>query len=1107
VSTVIAGYRGQLLPEDFLDRWLAAPGRVADASAVHRAVRAWRTETAALGPASGLRAMVDVGALPLAALLGLQRAGPIQLHDDFASVVCRAGPDTTVLLVTAWGAPMQRYWRHGVLAARHADANWCVMFNGTHLRLVRPSRLQSRRYAELDLDTAADDGRSAAALWSIFGGTALGGDDEATSVRTLLALAERHAASVCRSLRGGVLEASTHLLRTLLTNTRAQATHDALEQSLIIVYRLLFLLFAEARGLVPVWHPVYRESYSIEALRHASLDPGTVGVWDALRAITRLAHAGCQAGGLRVTAFNGRLFSPARTQLAERTGLDDDAAKQAIVAVSTRAAADGEGRERIDYRDLGVEQLGAVYETLLDYAPHVERGGRGVPLRVSLRAGSGVRKATGTFYTPEPLVAYLVRDALSPLVREATPERLLQLTVLDPSMGSGAFLVSACRFLATAYESALIDNGRCHATDIGPSDRAAIRRLVAERCLYGVDLNPTAVQLARLSLWLTTLAADRPLTFLDHHLREGDSLAGTWLWRLRTSPSRVTPTADLPLFPDASVSAAIRGVLPTRFSLALDPNDSAAQVHAKERALAALAKPGSPLATWTRVADLWCSAWLASPPVPARTFSALSDAIVSGRSLLPETLSSALLDRVDATRQTRRLFHWELEFPEVFFDANGNRRPDAGFDAILGNPPWDMVRADGTGDRTQARVDAASLVRFARDSGVYETRSDGHVNRYQLFVERSVALCKPGGRIGLVLPSGMVADASSAGLRRLLFSRCAVDRIVGFDNRTGTFPIHRSVKFVLLSAAAGERTREIACRFGEVDPTALDQATTDDGRPDPKWFTTRVTPELLERVSGNDLSIPDLRSPVDLTILERASALFAPLASPSGWGAQFGRELNATEDRHWFRVEDDPRSPPHQGWVTALPVLEGKHIEPFRVDPRNARWRILPEDSDRLLGHRHHRTRLAYRDVASATNRVTLIAALLPPRTASTHTLFCLKTRLPLRAQWLLCALFNSLVVNYLVRMRVATHVTTAIVERLPIPREEQLGASMDDLVSAAERLSCGPDPLTFARLNATVAQIYQLRDSEFAHVLDTFPLIARDERDAMLATFRQLKM
>ncbi|MFN7982572.1 MAG: N-6 DNA methylase [Vicinamibacterales bacterium] len=1092
---MIAGYSSQLVSEEFLDRWLSTPGRLHTTEAFHRALRTWRVRCAPLGPASGLRALTDVAALPLVELLEWERLSACVVRNDCCIALFRTGTSLVQLLVTPWGASLHGFWQRAVVAGRDAGAAWSIVCNGTHMRLVQPLRLESRRYIEIDLDCAADDPRSAAALWWTFSGPALDATTASTSLNDLVVQAEQHASGVCRSLRLGVLDASTHVLRALLVKGRRHATTDVFEQSLTIVYRLLFLLFAEARGLVPIWHPIYRESYSVDALRQASLRPESVGVWDALRAMTRLAHAGCRAGGLKVTAFNGRLFSPARTPLAERHGLDDAAAKRAVVAVSTREAADGAGRERIDYRDLGVEQLGAVYETLLDYEPHVARDRRGAALHVSLKSGSGVRKATGTFYTPEALVTFLVKSTLSPLVREASPERILELAVLDPSMGSGAFLVGACHFLARAYESALIDTGRCRASDLGPADHAVIRRLVAERCLFGVDLNPTAVQLARLSLWLTTLAADRPLTILDHHLRVGDSLNGTWLSRLRTSPARVRAAEPLPLFPEQSMASTIQHVLPTRFGLARDPNDTAAQIHAKERALASLTAPGSPLHTWTRIADLWCAAWFASPPIPPGTFAPLCDQLTGGHGVLAPAMARELLERAERTRDSQHLFHWELEFPEVFFNQDGSRRVDAGFDAVLGNPPWDMVRADGHTDRGAARVQSSALVRFARDSGVYEARSDGQLNRYQLFTERSLALCKPGGRIGLVLPSGLVSDAGSAGLRRLLFSRSAVEQIVGFDNRSGTFPIHRSVKFVLVTATSGARTREIACRFGETNPAMLEGSMTEDGRLDASWFTSRIAIERLEHISGDDLSIPDLRSPIDLAIVERAAALFAPLGSPRGWHARFGRELNATEDRASLTEYGD-----------GLPVFEGKHIEPFKADTALTRWRISSDAADRLLGRRHHHTRLAYRDVASATNRVTLIAALLPAQAASTHTLFCLKTALPVRSQQVLCALFNSLVLNYLVRMRVTTHVTTALVERLPVPTEEQLTHVADDLRNAAQRLARSHDADIFGRLNAQVAQLYQLREAEMVHVLSTFPLIGLAEKEATLRWFRSLE-
>ncbi len=983
---MIPGFGGHLLPEDFVEERLRSAQARTAGSELQRVMRTWCAASASLGPATGLRALVDAAALPLLEHLGFTATGMATLHREHATVPCAAGQWPVVLMACPWGTALDRHWRAAVVDAQRAGARWCLLFNGTHLRLVSASRVYSKRHAEMHLEEAADDPRAAAALAALF--TASWFDGERDPLSVLLAEAEQHAAGVCRSLRVGVLDASTHVLRALLTTERSRPVADVFEQSLTIVYRLLFLFFAEARGLVPLWHPLYRDSYSVQSLREAALMSDGVGLWDGLRAVTRLAHAGCHAGGLEVAAFNGRLFSPARTPLAEKRNLDDGAARQAIIAVSTRPGADAQARERISYRDLGVEQLGAVYETLLDYEPQVEPAPRGRALKVSLRPGSGVRKATGTFYTPQSLVDHLLRDTLAPLVREATPEQILSRSVLDPSMGSGAFLVGACRYLASAYETALVECGRCHPGDIGPPERAAIRRLVAERCLYGVDINPTAVQLTRLSLWLATLAAGRPLTFLDHRLRVGDSLSGTWLSLVRSAPTPRRASAGLPLFGDELPGEALRGVLPIRFSLSSEPNDTAAQVRAKERALERLAAPGSALFTWNRVADAWCAAWLASPPVPARAFGDLSDALITGRSQLAGSTLSELVARVDALRDTRRLFHWELEFPEVFFDESGARKITPGFDAIVGNPPWDMVRADGDGDRAAARADASTLVRFARDSGVYEARADGHANRYQLFVERALALTKPGGRIGLVLPSGIVADAGSAPLRRLLFARARVERIVGFDNRRGTFPIHRSVRFVLLSATAGAPTGEIACRFGEQDPVALSSMTSDSGRIDPAWFTTRVTPALLRRVSGDDLSIPDLRSPLDLTIVERAVSLFPPLGSSAGWNARFGRELNATEDRRWMRADG-----------FGAPVFEGKRIEPFRILPSPPAWHIDPEHAERLLGARWRRTRLAYRDVASATNRVTLIAALLPARSVSTHTLFCLKTELPRRSQ------------------------------------------------------------------------------------------------------------
>jgi hypothetical protein len=647
-----------------------------------------------------------------------------------------------------------------------------------------------------------------------------------------------------------------------------------------------------------------------------------------------------------------------------------------------------------------------------------------------------------------------------------------------------------------------VRTGDHHPSDIDEGERALFRRAIAERCLYGVDLNPMAVQLARLSLWLATLSADRPLSFLDHRLQVGDSLLGTWLAHLRRPPTThrgAASTSAPPLFEDEAVSNALRDALPIRFSLETTPNDTIEQVRAKERAFNELTARTALLSRWKRIAHLWCAAWFAPADAapPPSAFGSLSDAALTGHSALPPALARRYLDVADEVAGGRRLFHWELEFPEVFFDRDGRRRAEAGFDAVIGNPPWDMIRADAGGRdaRSQARTTIAPALRFTRDAGVYTAQSSGHANRYQLFAERAVALTRHGGRLGLVLPSGLATDHGSAALRRLLLSRCDIDAIVGMDNHRGVFPIHRGVRFLLLTASVGSPTRQIDCRLGLDDPASLESIgneSSDAAEASP----VRLSPALLERLSGPALTIPHLCSAIDLAIVERAAALFPPLGSETGWAARFGRELNATDDREALR-------PGRRG----LPVVDGKHIEPFRVSLGAIDRSVSAADAHRRLpSDRHQHPRLAYRDVASATNRLTLIAAVLPAGCVSTHTVFCLRTALSRRAHYFLCGLFNSFVVNYLVRLRVSTHVTTATVEQLPIPAASSAPGAFSEIAALARVLARRDDDAAFARLNARVAILYQLTAAELEHVLGTFPLIAIGVRRETLRLFIEEK-
>ncbi|HEX2453329.1 MAG TPA: DNA methyltransferase, partial [Vicinamibacterales bacterium] len=690
------------------------------------------------------------------------------------------------------------------------------------------------------------------------------------------------------------------------------------------------------------------------------------------------------------------------------------------------------------------------------------------------------------------------RRTLAPLVQNAKPDSILSLRVLDPAMGSGAFLVAACRYLAGAYEIAVVRESGLSPSDISEADRAGFRRCVAQRCLYGVDINPMAVQLARLSLWLATLAADRPLTFLDHHLRTGNSLVGATFADVARQPppgrraSRVQ-SAAMPLFAEMS-DADIGIAIGIRQAIATEPGDTLDQVRAKERALASLHDAGSMLEKWTRVFDLWCSGWFQAGEerVALRTaFSSLVDEILTGRSGLNAGLAARLLGRSHAVAADQRFFHWELEFPEVFSATDGSPLSARGFDAVIGNPPWDTLRGD-LGDqarRDQARRAASSLSDFARGSGTYALQSEGHANLYQLFLERVLSLVHANGRLGLVLPSGFAVDHGSAALRRAVLDRAHIDTLIGIENRDGVFPIHRGLKFLMVTATTGRRTTVLPCRFG-VRRTEVFEQLPDVG-PDPA--AVPIPTPLVERISGPGLAIPELRTRDDLDVATQIALKIPALEDISGWHVHFGRELNVTEDRRHFTAD------------RGLPVIEGKHVRPFEVAAASARFRITPERANRLPPARGAmaRARLAYRDVASASNRLTLIAAIVPARVLTTHTLFCLKDDLDADSQHVLCGLFNSFVANYLVRLRVGTHVTTAIIGRLPVPRPARDAPEFSEMCALSRTLHREPsDRKTFARLHVLAATMYGISHDQLRHIVDTFPLIPAAERAAVMSGF-----
>jgi hypothetical protein len=295
------------------------------------------------------------------------------------------------------------------------------------------------------------------------------------------------------------------------------------------------------------------------------------------------------------------------------------------------------------------------------------------------------------------------------------------------------------------------------------------------------------------------------------------------------------------------------------------------------------------------------------------------------------------------------------------------------------------------------------------------------------------------------------------------------------------------MRFVVLAATNGGATDMLRFRCGLTDPAALD-------RPEP-GETLAVSRSRLEAWSPEHLTIPEVPDRTALGIVTSIAGRVPALADPAGWQARFGRELNATDDRPHFARLAAARDP-----AALLPIVEGKQLSPFQVDLARSAFGV-PVTTARTLveaSTTFDRDRVAYRDVASSTNKLTLIAAMLPRRTLSTHTVFCLKTPLAEDAQWCLLGLLNSLVANYLVRLQVTTHVTTALMARLPIPRPPTGSRDFDELVTLSRTLArdgIGGAPGDYVRLNSIARRLYGLTTSEYEYVLETFPLLPKHLR------------
>ena len=784
-------------------------------------------------------------------------------------------------------------------------------------------------------------------------------------------------------------------------------------QLLRLVYRLVFLLTVEERNLL---HPknvseparrLYAEGYALRRLRdravRGSAHDRQRDLWEAVTVVFRGLAGGEPRLGLPALAG---LFAPEECA-------DLDAAKlenQALLAALFHLAwlREPSGLVRVNWRDMGPDELGYVYEGLLELVPQITGAGRSFSFAGADESRGHARKTTGSYYTPDELVQRLLASALDPVVRrtiDAHPEdpadALLDLAILDPACGSGHFLLAAARRLADHV--ARLRAGGTPA----PKDYQRALRDVVRRCIHGVDANPLAVEICKVGLWMESIDPGLPLTFLESHVRCGNSLLGT----SRALMGERVPDAAWAVLEgdDRKVTGALkrrnRDEIAGQRSLSFEPRRETGALHEAMRAVeqapdtdadalagkqrrwkALLASPA--YEHEKRVADAWCAAFLWPKGEPGPVMEA-APTTAAWRALRDDDAppSPALVDTTRRIADDHGFFHWELAFPQVF--ARG------GFDVVLGNPPWERVKlqeqeffatrdpeianARNAAERkrriaalpftnpalwrewTGATRIAQGQSHFVRQSGRYPLCGKGDVNTYALFAEHNWRVLAPRGRAGFIVPSGIATDDTTKAYFQAIMKSQALRSMWEFENE-GFF-----------TAGKGHMLRfSLTTLSGRSDPPASadflfqGQALTDLDDAE-RHFTLDAAD--VEAINPNTGTCPIFRTKRDAALalaLHRRSGVLWREGDPDGnpWGMKFLSMFHMTNDSGLFRTRADLAA---AGWrlegdrfekdgEVMLPLYEAKMIYQynhrsgsFEGAPAGKRPHRLPSPSEAQL--------------------------------------------------------------------------------------------------------------------------------------------------------------
>lgn len=909
---------------------------------------------------------------------------------------------------------------------------WGLLSNGLTLRLLRDNAsIASQAFIEFDLEAMMEGELYSdfVLFWLLCHQSRFEADNPADCwMERWCQKAQEEGSRVLDRLRDGVMEAINLLGQGFVAHSANQALRQALRlgeldkqdyyrELLRLVYRIIFLCTAEDRELLLspnapiIAQQRYNNYYSLRRLRELAEKRRGTQHCDLYQQLKLIMNGLGQAEGLPalgLPALGSFLWSDTAMPHLMHSELSNRSLLSALRALTLHQQ--GTRRIRVDFRHLGAEEMGSVYESLLELHPQMHVDSCQFVLQ---EAAGNERKTTGSYYTRTDLINCLLDSALDPVLEEAAnkadPEQaILNLKICDPACGSGQFLVGAARRIA--YRLAAIRTGE----DEPPQDayRQALRQVVS-RCIYGVDINEMAVELCKTNLWLESLEPGKPLSFLDHHIKRGNSLLGVTPRLLAQGipdkaftaiegdqkkvvsalkkQNRQERTGQSSLFTTANTidNSALIGKYQSIEDITENQlKDQAEKEQRYEDYLASADYLHQKL-----LADAWCAVfvWIKDSN---RVKHSLTQGALDLMQQDPKLVEPKVVDEINRLARQYQFFHWHISFPTIFLEnrkdiSNEQTGWQGGFDVVLGNPPWERIKlqerewfASRVPEIAQApnaaarhrliaeleQTDPEILAAFLdarrqaegeshliRNSGLYPLCGRGDVNTYAVFAELMKNIISPVGRVGCVIPSGIATDDTTKFFFQDIIDQQALVSLYDFENREAIFTgVHRSYKFCLLTLTGSKRPASSGAEFFFFAHRPED---LDDEK---RRFT--LTAADLELLNPNTRTCPIFRSRRDAELTKSIYKRVPVLVNdsiPNGnpWGIRFLRMFDMSNDSSLFKTRQQLEMAGYQ--------LEGNVFIDYKeteiMDGENT---FLPLYEAKMIHQYDHRFG-SYRDVAN----------------------------------------------------------------------------------------------------------------------------------------------